>query len=138
MVESYAKQKSGTSNFERRKEEKGKGQKKSFTLLNVPKESLIAIIKEKSGVEDLVPVNTHTLNTRDKSKYCSFQKDVSHTIQNCIPLKKIIKKLIHEGHLKEYVLGTLLKDIRKGNERVIEVITLKVPSLTKIRRQIHF
>lgn len=111
---------------------KEKGLKNFFTTLNVPKESLITIINEKYGVQDHIPFNLHTLNTRDKTKYCSFHRDFGRIIENYIHLKKVIEKNIRGGCLKEYVLGVPQKDVIKGNERVIELITTEVPSLTKI------
>lgn len=77
-------------------------------------------------------MNPHTSHLREKSKYCSFHKDVDHTTENCIPFKKIIERLVLEGHLKEYTLEALPTESSKGKERVIEVITPEVPSITKI------
>lgn len=75
----------------------------TFTSLNVPKESLITIIKEKYRVCDPTPMQTQAMPARDKSKFCRFHQDYEHMTENCIQLKRAIERLIRDGHLKEYI-----------------------------------
>ena len=42
---------------------------------------------------------------RDGSKYCNYHKDHSHNTDEWIHLKEKIDELIHQGHLKNFVLG---------------------------------
>lgn len=118
-------------------EKRGKNQTpktKSFTPLNVPKESLVTVIKGKFGVQDPALMNTHTLPARDKTKYCTFHQDYGHTTESCIQLKRAIERLINEGHLKEYVSGLQQKD---NAERIIEVITPQISLIRQIKKRIY-
>ena len=39
----------------------------------------------------------------NKTKYCSYHKDIGHTIEQCTKFKNEIEFLIRKGRLKEYV-----------------------------------
>lgn len=103
----------------------------TFTPLNVPKEDLVSVLKEKYGVPDPEPMHPRSQNFRDKTKYCLFHRDHGHLTEHCIQLKRAIEKLIQEGRLGEYKAQGASKESDKGKEMVIEVITTEVPSLTQ-------
>lgn len=109
----------------------------TFTPLNVPKEDLVSVLKEKYGVPDPEPMHPRSQNFWDKTKYCLFHRDHGHLTEHCIQLKQAIEKLIQEGRLGEYKAQGAVKEPERGKERVIEVITTEVPSLTQLKRQIH-
>lgn len=108
----------------------------TFTPLNVLKESLVSVIKDKFGVQDPTPMRPQTLSTTDKSKFCGFHRDYKHTIENFIQLKRAIELLIREGYLKEYISNT--QQQKDKGERVINMITPKISSVKKIKKWIYY
>lgn len=84
-------QKNVFPNFLKRKDKSQSKRPETFTPLNVPKASLVAVIKEKFGVKDPIPMRPQSFPTQDKIMFCNFHRDYKHTTEDCIELKRTIE-----------------------------------------------
>ena len=73
----------------------------NYTPLTTSREQILNVISNESFMHRPNPL-WHGLNT-DKNKYCSYHKDIEHTIEQCTKLKDEIEYLIEKSHLKKYI-----------------------------------
>lgn len=96
--------------------------------MNVPRENLILVIKERHRGGDPTPLNPHTKDNRDKYKYCVFHWDHGHNMESCFQLKRTIERSIKEGHLKEFRVDLIGSS--KQVDITINTIMLEIPSIS--------
>lgn len=126
---------SSLSNLLERKEKSRQKKPKTFTPLNVSRESLGEVIKDKYGVCYLAPMKPQSCPSRDKTKFCSFHQDFGHTTKDCFQLKRVIERFIREGCLKEYVADAQQR--KDKGERIIHMINPKISSVKKVKKKIY-
>lgn len=63
---------------------------------------------------------------------------MGHTTESFFNLKKIIENLIKEGYLWEYITGAAVQQPPLNADRVVNVITPKVPSVKKLKHHIYY
>ena len=74
----------------------------NFTDLTRSREDVFLAI-EHTGIYKQPDSMRRYCSKRNQNKYCRYHRDIGHTTEECIILKDGIKKLIREGHLRDYV-----------------------------------
>ncbi|GJS61829.1 hypothetical protein Tco_0656613 [Tanacetum coccineum] len=92
-----------------RNQQRSERKQDRFTLLTKTPKEILALDKEKFKPP---PPMTTPVEKRNASKFCEFHREVGHTTDECMHLKRQIEEMLKAGKLLH-----LIKELKQSNRK---------------------